>query len=64
MTLLSPESPHAVIMIGIPGAGKSTFAEHFADTFKALIVSQTTLQRKYHLALADAMALQDDIIRQ
>jgi predicted kinase len=26
-------------MVGIPGSGKSFFAEHFADTFKAPIVS-------------------------
>ena len=62
MTLLSPESPHAIIMIGIPGAGKSAFAEHFAETFKALIVSKTTLQRKYQLADEAASLLQDDIL--
>lgn len=64
MTLLSPESPHAIIMIGIPGAGKSAFAEHFAETFKALIVSQTTLQRKYQLTEMAATMLHDDILSQ
>lgn len=64
MTLLSPESPHAIIMVGIPGAGKSAFAEHFAETFKALIVSQSSLQRKYMLSDEGAKALQDDILRE
>lgn len=31
--------PHLIITVGIPGSGKSFFAEHFADTFKAPIVS-------------------------
>ncbi len=31
--------PHLIIMVGIPRSGKSFFAEHFADTFKAPIIS-------------------------
>lgn len=33
-------TPHVIIMVGIPGAGKSTFAEHFANTFQAPIVDR------------------------
>jgi predicted kinase len=35
MKSLSPSQPHAIIMVGIPGCGKSLFAERFADTFGA-----------------------------
>lgn len=49
-------------MIGIPGSGKSTFAEHFADTFQAPIVSQTKLQRKFSLSLVAAESLRDGIL--
>jgi predicted kinase len=31
-------------MVGIPGSGKSFFAEHFADTFKAPIISHNRLR--------------------
>lgn len=31
--------PHLIIMVGIPSSGKSFFAEHFADTFKAPFIS-------------------------
>lgn len=62
MKPLTPASPHAIIMIGIPGSGKSTFAEHFADTFQAPIVSQTKLQREFNLSLAAAEALRDLIL--
>ncbi len=33
-------------MVGIPGSGKSFFAEHFANTFKAPIVSFDQLRQK------------------
>lgn len=39
MKPVNPNKPHLIIMVGIPGAGKSFFAEHFAVTFKAPIVS-------------------------
>jgi predicted kinase len=44
MKPLSLSKPHLIVMVGIPGAGKSMFAEHFADTFKALLVSSSLLQ--------------------
>ena len=62
MKPLTPASPHAIIMIGIPGSGKSTFAEHFADTFQAPIVSQTKLQREFDLSLVAAESLRDFIL--
>lgn len=38
--------PHIVITVGIPGSGKSFFAEHFADTFKAQYISSNILRNK------------------
>ena len=37
--------PHLIIMVGIPGSGRSFFAEHFAETFKAPIISYDKLQQ-------------------
>lgn len=31
--------PHIIILVGIPGSGKSFFAERFSDTFKAPLIS-------------------------
>jgi predicted kinase len=39
MKSLSLTQPHLIVMVGIPGAGKSFFAEKFAETFNAPYVS-------------------------
>ncbi len=62
MKPLTPASPHAIIMVGIPGSGKSTFAERFADTFQAPIVSQTKLQHEFGLDVKAAESLRDFIL--
>lgn len=46
MKPLSLSKPHLIIMVGIPGSGKSFFAEHFADTFKAPIISFHSLRKE------------------
>lgn len=46
MKPLSVNKPHLIIMVGIPGSGKSFFAEHFADTFKSPIISYDNLRNK------------------
>ncbi len=38
--------PHLIITVGIPGSGKSFFAEHFADIFKAPIVSYDLIRKE------------------
>jgi predicted kinase len=38
--------PHLIITVGIPSSGKSFFAEHFADIFKAPIISYDLLRRQ------------------
>lgn len=35
MKSLSLNQPHAIVMVGIPGSGKSFFAKQFSDTFNA-----------------------------
>lgn len=49
MKPLSPASPHAIIMVGIPGSGKSAFAERFAETFRSPILNRLKLQKDLQL---------------
>ena len=39
MKSLSLNQPHAIVMVGIPGRGKTFFATKFSDTFHAPLVS-------------------------
>lgn len=39
MKSLSLNQPHAIVMLGIPGSGKTFFAEQFAATFGAPLVN-------------------------
>lgn len=57
MKPLTPASPHAIIMVGIPGSGKSTFAEHFAETFQAPIINESRIAID-----ADLNAEQTDVV--
>lgn len=43
MKSLSLSKPHVIVMVGVPGAGKTQFAEKFADTFQAPLVSATKI---------------------
>lgn len=62
MKPLTSASPHAILMVGIPGSGKSTFAENFAETFRAPVISQTSLQRTYGLSFSAAQELRDSLL--
>lgn len=44
MKSLSLSAPHVVIMVGVPGSGKSFFAEHFAQTFSAPLISWNAIR--------------------
>ena len=44
MKSLQLSKPHCLIMIGLPGSGKTTFATRFADTFSAPYISAESLQ--------------------
>lgn len=54
MKSLSLSQPHVIIMTGIPGSGKSFFAEKFADTFHAPYVSQAEVARRANVREAEA----------
>lgn len=45
MKPLTPNTPHVIIMVGIPGSGKTTFAEHFAKTFEAPYINPGTISQ-------------------
>lgn len=49
MKSLQLESPHAIIVIGIRGSGKTFFARKFAETFKAPFLEQ----EKFYLCARD-----------
>lgn len=44
MKPLSLSRPHLIVMVGIPGAGKSYFGEHFGQTFNVPVVNDNALQ--------------------
>ena len=43
MKPLAPTTPHVIIMVGIPGAGKTAFAEHFAHTFQSPYINPSVI---------------------
>ena len=44
MKSLRLSRPHAIMMVGIPGSGKTFFAEHFAATFGAPYINSSSFQ--------------------
>ena len=58
MKSLSLNQPHAIVMVGIPGSGKSTFAEKFSHTFNAPFVDiEQIIPRARDNAAADEIML-------
>lgn len=45
MKSLSLSAPHLIVVVGIPGAGKSFFAKQFADMFHAPLLSSDPILR-------------------
>jgi predicted kinase len=45
MKPLTPAAPHLIVMVGIPGSGKTTFAERFAKTFQAPYINVGQVER-------------------
>ena len=64
MKPLTPASPHAIIMVGIPGSGKSTFAEHFADTFQAPIINESRIAFEAHLNAAQTEVISNSLLKE
>lgn len=48
MKSLSLSKPHLLVMIGIPGSGKSFFAEKFSETFSAPYLNSGVLEEISH----------------
>jgi len=46
MKPLNLSKPHVIVTVGIPGSGKSFFAEHFAATFKAPLISEERVRKE------------------
>lgn len=44
MKSLQLSKPHLVVMVGLPGAGKTFFADHFAETFHAPYISWQSIR--------------------
>jgi predicted kinase len=55
MKSLQLDKPHAIVMVGIPGSGKSFFADKFSAMFNAPCIEQLALE---HLA-ADSNAAKE-----
>ena len=52
MKPLTPTTPHVIIMVGIPGAGKTTFAAHFAKTFHAPYINPLEIAEQAKIGAA------------
>lgn len=61
MKPLSLNKPHLIIMVGIPGSGKSFFADNFSDSFKAPIISLDNVRQKL-FATPKYDKAEDDIV--
>lgn len=46
MQSLQLNRPHAIMMVGIPGSGKSFFAEQFAETFHAPYIDSLAIEER------------------
>ena len=57
MKPLTPTVPHVIIMVGIPGAGKTAFAEHFAKTFHAPFINTAAIAHDASISLRSAVTV-------
>jgi predicted kinase len=61
MKQLRLAKPHLLVMVGIPGSGKSSFAEKFTNTFGAPYVSQKNIEE--HVT-GDIRSLTQDLLKE
>lgn len=64
MKSLSPTKPHVIIPIGIPGSGKTFFAEQFAKTFNAPYIHLEKILRLSAVSTATAHKLVEYQLRE
>jgi predicted kinase len=60
MKSLSLAKPHLIIMVGVPGSGKSFFADKFAETFHAPIISRERITYRLGKEAKEAEAIARD----
>lgn len=63
MKSISPNQPHIIMVVGLPGSGKSFFAEKFAETFNSPYISIENIL-PYTTDINAAITLMDDQIRE
>ncbi len=59
MKPLTPASPHVIILVGIPGAGKTAFAEHFAKTFHAPFINTAAIAHEASISIRSAVTVSE-----
>lgn len=57
MKQVTPASPHVIVMVGIPGAGKTTFAERFSETFSTPYINRSFLEHEFDINVKKSHAL-------
>lgn len=58
MKSLSLNQPHVIVMVGVPGSGKTFFAEKFAETFHAPYLNRDRINELVNdAALADELVM-------
>ena len=58
----TPSAAHVVILVGIPGAGKSFFAEYFAKAFNAPLVNIHTIANTLDVDESSAVKVGDMLL--
>lgn len=61
---MSLATPHLIIMVGIPGSGKTFFAEHFATTFNAPYISTQSIAQQVSLSENDSVSMANYMLRE
>jgi predicted kinase len=64
MKSLSLSKPHLIIMVGVPGSGKSFFADKFAETFHAPIASRERIVARLGHDSKDIDAIAQDQLQE
>lgn len=61
MKQLRLAKPHLLVMVGIPGSGKSVFADKFTSTFGAPYISQKNIEQ---YVTGDTRGLSQDLLKE
>lgn len=64
MKPLTPTTPHVIMMVGIPGAGKTTFAEHFAKTFSAPYLNPRAISSQVGIGVDKAKKVTEHLLHE